>query len=290
MKEKEKIVISASRRTDIPAFYMEWFMSRILEGCFEVQNPFSGLTTHVSAGVEEVHTIFFISKNFGPFLNKSYGRKLKELGYNLYFNFTLNSEDRFLEPGVPPLNERLIQIRRLAEQFGPDTISWRFDPICFYRNSQGKFGNNLGQFEKIAENIAGVKIKRCITSFMDPYKKIERRCRGLNGFEFLYPSLEEQLDIIIKIETTLQSLGIELFTCCEQELIDNLPPYSNIRPSSCVPNDLLKELFGGSLSVASDKGQRKMQGCGCKVSKDIGSYQQHPCRHGCLYCYANPKI
>ncbi|MBW1842194.1 MAG: DUF1848 family protein, partial [Deltaproteobacteria bacterium] len=97
-----KRVISASRRTDIPAFYMSWFMQRIQEGFFEVKNPYNHKITVVPAAPEEVHTIVFWSKNFGPFIQGKYGQTLAAMGYNLFFNFTINSDDSLLEPQVPP--------------------------------------------------------------------------------------------------------------------------------------------------------------------------------------------
>ena len=90
MKKQFKTVISASRRTDIPAFYMEWFMRQIVKGTFEVVNPYNRHISRVKAAAADVDTIVFWSKNFGPFLKGRYGEKLIDLGYHLFFNFTIN--------------------------------------------------------------------------------------------------------------------------------------------------------------------------------------------------------
>jgi len=128
------MVLSASRRTDIPAFFMPWFMEGIARGEFEVTNPYNRRVTRVAATVPPVHTIVFWSKNFGPFLEGDYGGRLQALGYHLYFQFTINSENPVLEPNLPGLDQRLEQLQRLCDRFGLRSVNWRFDPICFYRS------------------------------------------------------------------------------------------------------------------------------------------------------------
>jgi len=283
-----KIVISASRRTDIPAFYMPWFMEQIRRGFFEVVNPFNQRVTVVPATVDKVHSIVFWSKDFGPFIDKGYGRRLIDLGYHLFFNFTVNSDNPDLEPRVPPLSARLDQLDHLSAHFGPEAINWRFDPICFYKKGPGKRYDNLSQFVPIAHRAAKNGISRCITSFMDHYPKINRRLSFRPGFELIDPPLSEKVDTILDMETGLAALNIRLFACCEKELIRALPATSSVAHSSCIPGDLLMELYSGRISLQKDKGQRVKAGCGCRVSKDIGSYRLQPCYHNCLFCYANP--
>lgn len=315
----EKIVISASRRSDIPAFYMDWFMEGIEQGYFKVKNPISGQVMTVQATPDTVHTIIFWSKNYAPFLNGGYGQELSRRGFHLFFHFTINSEDPILEPCIPSLDERLEQARALSREFG--AISWRFDPICFYKDkekdrgevrgedrgedrgkdrgeckwknsdsdsdSEGMVYNNLQDFSRIAEAMGRLGVRRCITSFMDDYSKIRQRIRRRPGFTFIYPGLQEQIEILLRMEKTLAALSIDLYTCCEKDLLGSLPPHSRIRASSCIPNDLLQKLSGSHISLRSDYGQRHREGCGCKVSRDIGSYRDQPCHHHCLYCYAN---
>ena len=283
-----KILISASRRTDIPAFYMDWFMDRIDKGFFEVVNPYNGKKSITPADPGNVHTIVFWSKDFTRFINGKFGEQLREKGFFLFFNFTINSESLILEPNIPPLEKRLEQAATLCSQFGPETVQWRFDPICFYTMPDGSIQNNLGDFSKIAGHLASLNIRRCITSFMDHYAKIKKRPSPYAGFTFIDPVIEEKVRILKKMESISAALNIKLQTCCEHNVLAALPPESEITGSSCIPNRLLADLFGGKLSLKKDAGQRIKQGCGCMVSTDIGIYNRQPCYHNCRFCYANP--
>ena len=267
---------------------MPWFMDRIKSGYFEVVNPFNQQIRKVPALPAEVHTIVFWSKNFHLFLKENCGKKLQKTGYNLFFNFTINSESPQLEPQVPPLDARLDQLKQLCNQFGSRAVNWRFDPICFFKTPDGMVRDNLNDLDRIAEKAAELGIQRCITSFMDPYPKIKKRLAALPGFSFSDPPLKTKKEIILKMERALTAGKIDLRLCCEKEVLDALPSDSTVTESACIPNDLLVALFGGTLSLKKDTGQRIQKGCGCKVSVDVGSYHLHPCYHNCLFCYANP--
>lgn len=123
---------------------------------------------------------------------------------------------------------------------------------------------------------------------MDHYPKIRKRTALIPGFEFVDPPMESKRDVLLNINQTLAAKNIDLYTCCEKEVLGTLPPETGIQPSSCIPNRLLVEIFGGDLSFKKDTGQRVSSGCGCMVSVDVGSYHLHPCYHNCLFCYANP--
>jgi 16S rRNA C1402 (ribose-2'-O) methylase RsmI len=188
---------------------------------------------------------------------------------------------------VPPLTERLDQLEYLCENFDAKCINWRFDPICFYK-TKNKTKDNLHDLPLIADRASSCGITRCITGFMDYYKKIHKRTALIEDFSFVYPSLEKKRELILSIEKRMSSAGINLYACCEKELMDILPESSGIKNSSCIPNDFLIKIYGGKLSLGKDFGQRIKQGCGCRISTDIGSYTLHPCYHNCLFCYANP--
>jgi hypothetical protein len=267
---------------------MPWFMEQIEKGVFEVVNPYNRQVKKVPATPADVHTIVFWSKDFGLFLNERYGQKLQDLGYNLFFNFTINSDSPRLEPYVPPLDVRLDQLKQLCDQFGSRAINWRFDPICFFKTQDGIVQDNLSDLDCIAEKAAEFGIERCTTSFMDHYPKIEKRLATLPGYSFCDPPLKTKRQIIIKIEKVLASDNIKLTLCCEKDVLDVLSDVTSVTQSACIPNDLLVELFGETLSLKKDRGQRIQKGCGCKTSVDIGSYRYHPCYHNCLFCYANP--
>ncbi len=282
-----KIVISASRRTDIPAFYMDWFIKRIKIGYFETINPYNMTAKKIPAAPSKVHTIIFWSKNFSFFLKKNFGEKLKKLGYNLFFNFTLNSESKILEPNMPPLSERINQLEEICLRFGPETVAWRFDPICFYKDKNNKIKNNLNDFAYIAETAYKLKVKGCVTSFLDIYLKVKKRTSALQNFSFIEMPLQKKKEILIRMKKHLYLKNISLLVCCEKETLNNLPEASGIKKNACVDPKLLSDLYGKDISFKKDTGQRVKAGCGCSISYDIGSYKMHPCFNNCLYCYAN---
>ena len=288
MKHSNQIVISASRRTDIPAFYMDWFMEQIKKEVFEVTNPYNRRKFIVPATPEQIHTIVFWSKNFAPFSKGGVRETLLRKGYNLFFNFTINSNIPLIEPRVPSLKQRLVQLRDLSRNFDSKTINWRFDPICFYTYEEKVIKDTLHDFSRIAAWASQCGVTRCITSFMDHYAKIKTRIKSISGFSFIDPVLSEKIEILLEMEKKLSEKKIDLYTCCEKEVLNALPSGSTIRKSSCIPNDLFVKIFGGNLSFKKDTGQRSSKGCGCMISVDIGSYHLHPCYHNCLFCYANP--
>jgi len=269
---------------------MPWFMERLRAGWFEVVNPFNNRSRMVPAGPDQVHSIVFWSKNFGPFIDGGYGMRLKEMGYHLFFNFTINSESSVLEPGVPPLQQRLTQLAFLCRNFDPRIVNWRFDPLCFYTTGDGLVHDNLNDFSRIAASASDAGVQRCVTSYMDHYPKIARRIKSIPDFNFIDPLVEKKIEILYCMQETLSPCGIELQICCEKELLEALPDDFPIRGSSCIPNDLLAVVYGGRLSLKRDAGQRVTAGCGCRVSVDIGSYWKHPCCHKCLFCYASPAV
>jgi len=283
-----KIVLSASRRTDIPAFYMDWFMACLAKGHFNVANPYNRRIRRVPATPDKVDTIVFWSKNFEPFIAGGYGPVLEKRGFHLFFNFTLNSVSAMLEPRVPPLNARLKQLAWICEQHHPQMVNWRFDPLCFFETNRGGAGDNLGDFEAIALWAARLGIRRCITSFMDWYPKIQKRLKRSSVAVFRHISMDARIRTITEMAHFLEPLHIELQLCCEQELLERLPAEVKAVGAACIPGPLIQAQFKGDIELKKDSGQRRAKGCGCSVSVDIGSYRDHPCYHNCLFCYANP--
>lgn len=267
---------------------MPWFMEGITSGNFEVENPYNRRLTTVAATPDRIHTIIFWSKNFGPFLSAGHGERLREIGFNLFFNFTVNSANDRLEPNVPPLSERLDQLAALCDRFGPPAVQWRFDPICHYADKNGIRDHNLQDFRDIAQVAARCGVRCCVTSFMDMYRKVVRRAASVSDVVFIEPSIHRKVEIISRMEKYLTPLGMQLYICCESAVQSALPSTTPVAPSACIPGPYLADLYGGSVVVKPDRGQRAAQGCRCSKSVDIGSYRLHPCRHDCLYCYANP--
>jgi hypothetical protein len=286
MKPEPKQILSVSRRSDIPAFYMPWFMEQVNRGCIEVVNPFNRQVRRVAVSPETVHTMVFWSKNFGPFLAGGYGEQLESMGYHLFFNFTVNSHLPILEPGVPDLAGRLDQLGELCRRFDRATVQWRFDPICHFTTGAGGIQNNLADFKTIAAVAGRCGIDLCITSFMDHYRKIARRVEA--GFAFVEPSTTEKTSILLDMQQTLTPLGLDLALCCEQGVLDKLPLGSGVRTAACISGQRIMAVHGGRVSTRRDPGQRRASGCACTLSVDVGSYHLHPCHHNCLFCYANP--
>ena len=265
-------------------------MQEIKNGRFKVLNPYSRKIYRVPATPDQVHSIVFWSKNFGPFLRHRYGEMLMEKGYHLFFNFTINSPHTLLEPGIPDLEDRLEQLALLAANFGRQCIQWRFDPICLYTDAAGREKDNLGDFDVIARRVADLGIEICITSFADLYRKVLRRMRVHSNLKLIDPPVQRKAEIIRTLSRKLTAMGVELTLCCEREVLTRLPEDVSAGAAACIPNNRLMRLYGPGISLAKDRGQRRDAGCNCSVSKDIGSYTLHPCDHNCLFCYANPSM
>lgn len=295
MNQTRNKVLSASRRTDIPGWYTPWFLEQVDQGYFMVKNPYTRIPRKISALPNEIHSIVFWSKNFGPFLDLQADQILVDKGYHLVFNFTLNSPSPLLEPGLPDLSQRLDQAGLLCERFGPDKLFWRFDPLCFFQTDQGPIENNLTDFFPIADAMAALGISQCVTSFYDPYQKIQARIQYLSRHShpfvsFVPPKLEDQQKLLLHMADYLKSKNILLHLCCEKKIFTSLGPDCGIQENACIDGRRLKGIYGGDPEIRRDYGQRSKQGCRCTQSIDIGSYEDHPCFHNCLFCYANTGV
>lgn len=276
------LIISASRATDIPAFYADWFFRRLEKGHVRWRNPFSGQDSYVSFG--NTRFIVFWSKNPAPLL--PYLPMIKERGIVCYIHFTLNDyEAEGLEPNVPPLSQRIETFRRAVEALGRGAVVWRFDPLIL--TYKINIDTLLDKIAHIANALTGYT-EKLVFSFADieSYKKVSRNLRqsGINYREWDEESMRESaarlstlnrnnwnLELAICAERIdLSEYGIGHNRCIDPELINRLAPDDEILQNSLY-------------NAKTDTGQRKA--CGCILSKDIGAY--NTCPHGCLYCYAN---
>lgn len=272
-----RIVISASRRTDIPAFYLDWLIEKMQRGNVLVKNPFyPRQVSEVSLKKEEVHSIVLWSKDFGRFLNQAG----EFSDYNLCFQFTINNCKR-LEPRVKPLHDRLVQLEKLAGEFNPATIIWRFDPIVFWREGE-ELKDNLTSFEIILEKAASLGIKRCFFSFANWYEKSIRRARKY-GLDYVVPSREKMIQVSTQLADLCKKKGVRMFSCCNDQLL-SVP---NVLKGHCIDGELLSRLFMEKCSIAKAPSREQ---CGCMKSRDIGDYRTQPCKHACIYCYATPIL
>ena len=265
------MIISASRRTDIPAFYSEWFFNRIKDGYVLVRNPMNiHQVSRINLSPDVVDCIVFWTKNPKPMMSR-----LDELkGYNYYFQFTLNSYSTDVEPNVPSKCKDVINtFIELSDMIEPDRIIWRYDPIIITEKYSIEY--HATYFEKLAQTLSG-KFGRCVISFVDEYKKNAKNFRENNLKEL---ERIQMADIAQRFSEIAKRNNFKIYTCAEK--ID-LSDYG-IEHNSCIDKELIESLVGAKLKVQKDKTQRDE--CGCVESIDIGSY--NTCTHGCKYCYAN---
>ncbi|MCP4229208.1 MAG: DUF1848 domain-containing protein [bacterium] len=269
-------IISVSRRTDVPAFYREWFRNRIDEGFAGYVNPFGGQRYIISLKPEDVIAFVFWSKAFTGFIDDL--DYLEEKGYNYHFNYTVNGYGEVFEPYVPELDVLLQNCRDLAKRYSPKHINWRYDPIVISDVTPPEY--HLARFEEIASALEGA-VERCYFSFVQRYGKVMRNFDALSrerGVVFRDPEQEGRVELAGRIAQIAAKYGITMYTCCGDYLVSD-----NIKKASCVDAGLIGELFyGGDIGIAKRPSRKE---CGCYASVDIGAYDT--CPHGCVYCYAN---
>lgn len=265
------MIISASRRTDIPACYMDWFLNRLREKFVLVRNPMNAhQLSRVSLSPDVVDGIVFWTKNPLPLLEH-----MQELErYPYYIQFTLTAYDRDVEPGLPSKNRVLIPaFQELARRLGKERVVWRYDPI--FLSDRYTMDYHCRCFQILARRL-GRYTERCIVSFLDLYRNTERQLRPL-GMRLL--NAAEQWRLLQDFSEIAKAQGFSLNICSEA---GDFAPLG-VGPSHCVDKALLERIGGCELRLGKDSGQRPA--CGCFASIDIGTYQT--CRNGCLYCYAN---
>lgn len=264
------MILSVSRRTDIPAFYSEWFYQRIQEGFACVKNPMNAhQISKINLSPKVVDCIVFWTKNAAPMMKRL--DELKE--YDYYFQFTINDYGNEVEPHVPELSSRLETFLQLSEKLGRARVIWRYDPILF--SDKYTLEYHLKSFEKIASAL-GKYTEKCVFSFVDIYPSKNRS--NLKRLNIRQPSPEELDNFVKELSCIGKSNDLVLATCAEKV---DLAGYG-IEHNSCIDRELIEHITGVPLDVGSD-GQREH--CRCVKCDDIGSYDT--CPHGCIYCYAN---
>lgn len=258
------MIVSASRRTDIPAFFADWFFRRMAEGYALTRNPYRPEQI-IRIDLRRPSGIVFWTKNPEPMLER-----LHELGdIPFYFQFTLTSYAADIERHLPTKQGTLFGVfERLAKLIGPERIIWRYDPVFLH----GRYDMDWHKryFGVIAERLSGMS-QKCVFSYIDPYDN------SAVGFPKLRAPNEEEMRVLGQVFLKYgEKYGFSLATCAES--ID-LP---GIGKSACVDAELLSRIAGRKIAGGKDGAQRKA--CGCAKSKDIGKYGT--CRNGCIYCYA----
>lgn len=278
------VIVSASRATDIPAFYSEWFMNRLGKGHVKWVNPFNGKPLYVS--FEKTRVVVFWTKNPEPMLPRL--KEIDSRGLNHYFLFTLNDYDEEnLEPRVPRLKDRADTFARLAGMVGKERVVWRFDPLILTdRIGRRRLADKV---YGVAKQIAG-NTQKLVFSFadIDSYKKVRRNLLR-HGIAYRDFSPEDVEYIALALRKIGNEFNLEIASCAEPYDLEEF----GITHNQCIDGRLMARIFPGDAELMrflcggklKDKGQRKA--CGCIAAKDIGRYGT--CAHLCRYCYANPS-
>ncbi len=265
------MILSVSRRTDIPNYYSEWFFNRIKAGFVYVRNPMNPhQVSKIDITPEVVDCIVFWTKNPEPMISR-----LDELAsYDYYFQFTLTGYGKDMECNVPHKKENMIPIfQELSKKIGMQRVIWRYDPIIFTKKYTQEY--HLKAFEQIAAALKGYT-KKCVISFVDVYAKNKKNMKMLDLYEADKTELSE---FAKKISRIAGKNGMTVGSCAESiDLAD-----CNIEHNCCIDKALIESIIGCRIKVEKDKNQRPE--CGCMESVDIGTY--NTCKNGCKYCYAN---
>lgn len=267
-------VISASRRTDLPAFYADWFMGRVRAGRVAYRNPFCGSRYAVSLRPADVHSIVFWSKDFRPLM--PYLDDLASRGFDFYFHFTITGLPPLFEPRVCSTALAVRTFRELASRFAPERVQWRYDPIIV--SSARDFFGHLRVFNRLCAELEG-HTRRCYLSFARMYGKTRRNLARLGSrATVVVPSIGQQRWLARRLGRIARARGIRVFACAGEHLADGVL----VEEARCIDGELLAELFPDKPRVTGTRPTRP--GCNCVPSRDIGAYDT--CAHGCLYCYA----
>ena len=265
------MILSVSRRTDIPNYYSDWFIARIKEGFLYVRNPMNAhQISKIDLSPEVVDCIVFWTKNPANMIEK-----LEDLQkYMYYFQFTLTGYGKDVEPNLPNKRKEVIPtFKRLSEKIGKERVIWRYDPILI--NKRYTMDYHRKAFEEIASNLED-DTEKVVISFVDFYSKTQRNTRGLDIRQI---TNEERVELAGEMARIASKYHLIIETCAEQINLNEV----GILHGSCIDKKRIERLLGCKLIVEKDKNQRGA--CGCFESVEVGAY--NTCLNGCKYCYAN---
>lgn len=264
------MIIQTGMRTDIPAFYSEWFINRIKEGHVLVRNPYNpAQVTKYSLLPDVVDLIAFCTKNPAPMLK--YMDLLKS--YGQYWFVTITPYGKDIEPNVPDKEIVMEDFKRLSDCVGVDSVGWRYDPIFVDKNYSVEC--HIQKFEKMARNLSGYT-KTCVISFIDLYKKVER-----NFPDAKVVSRENRIRLGKEFVEIAARYGMVIKPCAEGE---ELAAYG-ADCSGCMTVETFEKALHSHLDVPKRKNNQRNGQCACLLGTDIGAYDT--CGHLCKYCYAN---
>jgi hypothetical protein len=264
------MIVSASYRTDIPAYYGRWFLARLKAGFCRVANPYGGNPATVSLKPEDVDGFVFWTRNPGPFASAL--REVHRLGMPFTVQFTITGYPRALEAAVQAPLRAVAQLKAIARRYGTRVAVWRYDPILFTSPTPPDW--HLRNFAALARALEGAT-DEVVISLADDYRKTRRNLAAAaarHGFERLPPP--KNLSAFLKtLEDTAARHGMKLTACTE--------PGLDVAPARCIDARRLSAIAGKDIK-ARLRGNRP--GCLCFESRDIGAYDS--CAQGCAYCYA----
>ncbi len=268
------MIVSASYRTDIPAFYGSWFMNRLKKGFCLVENPYGGRPSRVRLDRDGVDAFVFWTRNIGPFLPAL--DELQAKGYPFLVTYTMTGYPRSLEPGVPDASRTLRLMAELARRFGSRALVWRYDPVLI--STQTPEDWHVENFRALAGGLKGVT-DEAVLSFAHIYRKTKRNLDAaarLQDFSWRDPKAGEKQALLARLAEAAGEAGLRLSLCSQ-------PDYQapGVEAASCIDSKRLMEIAGRSFATRL-KGNRP--GCACAESRDIGAYDT--CPQGCVYCYA----
>ncbi len=263
------MIISASRRTDIPAFFGEWVINRLKAGYVMVRNPFNySCVYRIELSPKTVDCIVFWTKNPIPFIHR-----LHDITCPFYFLFTITGYGNELETNLPERETIIKSFIRLSGTIGKERVIWRYDPILL--TSSIDISWHYRNFTDLAKRL-GKYTNTCIFSFIYMYQKC---IKNLKGKEARSIAQDDQMMLAGRLSQIAKSYGIALYTCATEAHLTSV----GIEHGSCVNKILIEQIIGSKLNIKKDKHQRDH--CQCYESIDIGAY--NTCMHNCLYCYAN---
>lgn len=266
------MIVSASYRTDIPAFHADWFRARLAAGFARVRNPYGGPPATVSLAPADIDGFVFWTRNCGSFMTALEAVAARR--HPFVVQFTLTGYPRALEPFTLAADAALGQMRALRDRFGPRVAVWRYDPIVIGSLTPPDW--HVANFSRLAAALAGLT-DEVVTSFVQPYRKTARNldaAAGRHGFSWRDPPPDEKRALLAELAAIAAGHGLRLTLCTQPEL----PEFAAAR---CIDAARLAAVAGRPLT-ARGKGNRP--GCLCAESRDIGAYDS--CAQGCAYCYA----
>jgi hypothetical protein len=267
------MIISASRRTDIPAFYSLWFEHRIKAGFCQVRNPFNASQLrHVSLEPQEVDAFVFWTRNAHKFIPTV--NSLIQSGYQAFFLYTLTGYGPPLEKFLAPTETLIETFCRLSGLIGSERIAWRYDPILIADESPFTWRDHARRFRQLAQNLEGAT-HRVIISFTDWYAKTQQHLGAFPWSWHLEPDKQTAEKFLQWIIECAESHGMTIHLCAK-------PGFETVQRGKCIDAEWINQATGKSIRIKRDKGQRPS--CLCDESIDIGCY--NTCGHGCQYCYA----